>query len=115
MENGIMEQRSGMIDAMLISHDHYDHLDYGSIKALNAKTKEFYVPLGVGAHHRAWGIEETRIHEMDWWDEADLGSLHFAFTPSRHFSGRSISDRFATLWGSWGHPRQTGQHLLQRR
>lgn len=90
-----------MIDAMLISHDHYDHLDYGSIKALNAKTREFYVPLGVGAHLRAWGIEESRIHEMDWWDEADLGSLHFAFTPSRHFSGRGISDRFATLWGSW--------------
>jgi L-ascorbate metabolism protein UlaG (beta-lactamase superfamily) len=90
-----------MIDAMLISHDHYDHLDYGSIRALNAKTKEFFVPLGVGAHLRSWGIEASRIHEMDWWDEADHGSLHFAFAPARHFSGRGLTDRFSTLWGSW--------------
>ena len=90
-----------MIDAMLISHDHYDHLDHGSIQKLNAKTKEFYVPLGVGAHLRAWGIEETRIHELDWWDETAHEGLHFAFTPARHFSGRGVTDRFATLWGSW--------------
>ena len=90
-----------MIDAMLISHDHYDHLDHGSIEALNTRTKEFYVPLGVGAHLRAWGIEEDRIHELDWWEEIDHEDLHFAFAPSRHFSGRGITDRFSTLWGSW--------------
>jgi L-ascorbate metabolism protein UlaG (beta-lactamase superfamily) len=89
------------IDAIVISHDHYDHLDYGSIKKLEAKTREFYVPLGVGAHFRAWGIAEERIHEMNWWDEADFEGIKLAFAPSRHFSGRGISDRSATLWGSW--------------
>lgn len=90
-----------MIDAMLISHDHYDHLDHGSIQKLKAKTKEFYVPLGVGAHLKAWGVEEERIHEMDWWDETNFADLQIAFTPARHFSGRGLTDRFSTLWGSW--------------
>ena len=89
------------IDAVLLSHDHYDHLDHGSIKALKAKTKEFFVPLGVGLHLRAWGIEASRIHELDWWDEADHEGLHFAFTPARHFSGSRHTDRFSTLWGGW--------------
>jgi len=90
-----------MIDAMMISHDHYDHLDYGSIQKLKAKTKEFYVPLGVGAHLKAWGVEEERIHEMDWWDETNFADLDIAFAPARHFSGRGVTDRFSTLWGSW--------------
>ena len=89
------------IDAILLSHDHYDHLDYGSIQALKVKTKEFFVPLGVGMRLRAWGIEPSRIHELDWWDEIDLGHLHLALTPARHFSGRGLMDRFSTLWGSW--------------
>ena len=76
------------IDAILISHDHYDHLDYGSIQKLKTKCKQFYVPLGVGAHFRAWGIDEAQIHEMNWWEETKLDSLFLAFTPSRHFSGR---------------------------
>lgn len=89
------------IDAIIISHDHYDHLDYGSIQKLKAKTKEFYVPLGVGAHLKTWGIKKENIHEMNWWDETTLDSLTLAFTPSRHFSGRGLSDRSKTLWGSW--------------
>ncbi len=89
------------IDAILLSHDHYDHLDRGSILLLKAKTKEFFVPLGVGAHLREWGIEESRIHELDWWGEIDFKDLHFAFTPARHFSGRGLTDRFSTLWGGW--------------
>lgn len=89
------------LDAILLSHDHYDHLDYGSILALKAKTKEFFVPLGVGKHLRAWGVETTRIHELDWWDEAEYDGLKFAFTPARHFSGRGLTDRFSTLWGGW--------------
>ena len=89
------------IDAILLSHDHYDHLDYPSILALKEKTKEFFVPLGVGLRLRAWGIEPARIHELDWWDETDHDGLHFAFTPARHFSGRGLTDRFSTLWGGW--------------
>ncbi len=89
------------IDAIVISHDHYDHLDYPSIKKLKEKTDHFYVPLGVGNHLRSWKIEEKRIHEMDWWDEAQFGAIKIAFTPSRHMSGRGLSDQSATLWGSW--------------
>jgi len=89
------------IDAVLISHDHYDHLDYGTVLLLKAKTKKFYCPLGVGAHLRAWGVKEESIVECDWWDEHTDSELKFVFTPSRHFSGRGLTDRFKTLWGSW--------------
>jgi len=89
------------IDAILLSHDHFDHLDRGSILLLKAKTKEFFVPLGVGKHLRDWGVEASRIHELDWWGEIDFEGLHFAFTPARHFSGRGLTDRFSTLWGGW--------------
>ena len=89
------------IDAVIISHDHYDHLDYPSIKKLAGKVKRFYVPLGVGVHLRAWGIEANRIMEMDWWQETQLEELHFTFTPAQHFSGRKFSNGQHTLWGSW--------------
>lgn len=90
-----------MIDAIIMSHDHYDHLDYGSIMQLKEKTEQFYMPLGVGAHFKKWGVEADRIHELDWWDEITLDSLKFTCTPARHFSGRGFSDRAATLWASW--------------
>jgi L-ascorbate metabolism protein UlaG (beta-lactamase superfamily) len=89
------------IDAILVSHDHYDHLDYGSIKKLNENTGHFFVTLGVGAHLERWGVPAEKITELDWWDEATLGSLTFAATPARHFSGRGFSDRMKTLWASW--------------
>ncbi len=89
------------IDAILISHDHYDHLDYGSIEKLKGKTKEFYVPIGVGNHFKRWGVPEGKIHELNWWDEIDADGLKLALAPSRHFSGRGLSDRSKTLWGSW--------------
>ena len=89
------------IDAVLISHDHYDHLDYGSIQKLKNKTNQFLVPFGIGAHLKSWGIKETRITEFDWWDELTFEHIKFAFTPSRHFSGRGLTNRFSTLWGSW--------------
>lgn len=88
------------IDAIIMSHDHYDHLDYGSIMKLKEKTKQFYMPLGVGAHFRKWGVDESRIHELDWWEDITLDSLKFTCTPARHFSGRSFS-RAKTLWASW--------------
>ncbi len=89
------------VDAVLISHDHYDHLDYGSIRALKEKVGAFYVPLGVGAHLRRWGVAASAIHEVNWWNEAQQGGLGLVFTPARHFSGRGLTDRNATLWGSW--------------
>ncbi len=89
------------VDAIIISHDHYDHLDYESIEKLKDKTRHFYVPLGVGAHFLAWGIAPERIHEMDWWQEIKHENLTLAFVPSRHFSGRGLTDRNTTLWGSW--------------
>ena len=89
------------IDYVFISHDHYDHLDYKSIKKLTKRVKHFFVPLGVGAHLRKWGVEEKQLHELNWWDEFETDNLKFAFTPSRHFSGRGPTNRFSTLWGSW--------------
>lgn len=89
------------IDAVIISHDHYDHLDYATITLLKEKVDKFYMPLGVGAHFIRWGIPESQIVELAWWDEIDLGVISLALTPTRHFSGRAIRDRFKTLWGSW--------------
>ncbi len=89
------------IDAVLISHDHYDHLDYESIKKLKHKVSKFYVPLGVGAHLIEWGIAEQNIVELDWWEEAEFNNLTFTCTPAQHFSGRGLTDRFNTLWSSW--------------
>lgn len=89
------------IDAIIISHDHYDHLDYPSIKELKEKVGKFFVPLGVGNHLRRWEVPEEKIVEMDWWQEQPLENVEIVFTPSRHNSGRGISDQSATLWGSW--------------
>ncbi len=89
------------IDAVLISHDHYDHLDYPSIKKLNSKVTKFFVPIGLAAHLEKWGVATSKIVELDWWQESEFEGLSFACTPSRHFSGRTLTDRFATLWCSW--------------
>lgn len=89
------------IDAIILSHDHYDHLDHGSILALKERTDRFFVPLGVGAHLRAWGVTEERIEELDWWDGTTFRGLQLTCAPARHFSGRGVMDRFTTLWASW--------------
>lgn len=89
------------IDFVILSHDHYDHLDYGSISKLKSKVKQFYTPLGVGNHLIAWGIDQSKVKELDWWDEVEIGEFIFACTPAQHFSGRGIGDNAATLWASW--------------
>lgn len=89
------------IDAVIISHDHYDHLDYESIQKLKKKVNHFYVPLGVDAHLIEWGIDTSKITALDWWETAKVNEVDLVFTPSRHFSGRGLEDRFSTLWGSW--------------
>ena len=89
------------VDAVIISHDHYDHLDVDTIKqlALTQRAK-FFVPLGIGAHLRTWHIPDDRIVELDWNQSASLGELELVCTPARHFSGRFLT-RNVTLWSSW--------------
>ncbi len=89
------------LDAVIITHDHYDHLDYSTICALKDKTKRFVVGLGVENHLLRFGVEEAKISSLVWWQEMELGSLTVACTPARHYSGRSLNDHNATLWTSW--------------
>ncbi|GAB2954193.1 MBL fold metallo-hydrolase [Hymenobacter coalescens] len=90
------------VAAVVISHDHYDHLDYQTIRRLKDKTAHFIVPLGVGAHLRAWEVSPTKIHELDWGDSLQLpGGLTIVSTPARHFSGRGLTNRNSTSWSSW--------------
>ena len=89
------------IDAVLISHDHYDHLDMKTIRHLSAKGTQFYVPLGVGAHLEAWDVPNEQIHEMQWGESINFGSTKIICTPSRHYSGRGLFDYKEQLWSSW--------------
>lgn len=89
------------IDAVFITHDHYDHLDYPSIKKLKKKVSHFFVPLGVNAHLIKWGVEKDNITELDWWEEIEYEGLTAALTPTKHFSGRGPFNRNSTLWGGW--------------
>lgn len=89
------------IDLVLISHDHYDHLDYDSIVKLQNKVKCFYVSLGVKRHLVSWGIPADLITEFDWWQEAHFKDITITFTPTRHFSGRGLTDRAKSLWGGF--------------
>jgi len=90
------------LDLVLVSHDHYDHLDYPTIKELTKSDVPFVTSLGVGAHLEAWGIAPDRITELDWWETHRLpnAELTITATPSQHFSGRGLKDRNATLWSS---------------
>ncbi len=89
------------LDAILISHNHYDHLDRATIVPLADKTSSFHVPLGLGAILQDWGVPREKITEYAWWDEHNLGSITIASVPARHFSGRGLFDRDKTLWCSW--------------
>jgi L-ascorbate metabolism protein UlaG (beta-lactamase superfamily) len=87
-----------VLDAVLISHDHYDHLDRGTIRALKDRVPRFIVPLGVGRRLRDWGVEASRITELDWWEKTHLGELVIQATPARHAGGRGLLDRDKSLW-----------------
>ncbi len=91
-----------VIDAVVVSHDHFDHLDYPTIVELARRDVPFYTSLGVGAHLEAWGVRPSRIVELDWWEESVLpgGRLSFTATPSRHFSGRGTGAN-RTAWSSF--------------
>jgi L-ascorbate metabolism protein UlaG (beta-lactamase superfamily) len=89
------------IDVVLLSHDHYDHLDYESMQRLKGKVGHYFVALGVKRHLVKWGIDPQLVREFDWWESSVLNSIDITFTPSRHFSGRGLTDRAKSLWGGW--------------
>lgn len=89
------------IDAVVISHDHYDHLDHKSIESLAKQKLQFFVPLGVGAHLEHWGVPSDQIVELDWWQNVRVGNLLLTATPARHFSGRNALGSNDTLWATW--------------
>lgn len=107
------------VDVVLLSHDHYDHLCYETISTLvtssNAggmgrraqsdrgveKLPRFISAIGVGAHLEKWGVPSSSITELEWWQEQQVEGVKLTFTPSRHFTGRSMTNRFSTLWGSF--------------
>ena len=88
------------IDAVVISHDHFDHLDMATIQHLAKGGTHFYVGLGIGAHLQRWEVPAAQIHEMDWWEQANIKGVVVHCTPARHYSGRKSMDN-STLWASW--------------
>ncbi len=90
------------IDLVVVSHDHYDHLDYPTIRKLRKHAVPFVTSLGVGAHLEAWGVPPERIVELDWWESFSLPNAELTVTaaPSQHFSGRTVKTRNTTLWSS---------------
>ncbi len=90
------------LDAVLVSHEHYDHLDMETVRALAARGVPFHVPLGIGAHLLAFGVPKKQIVEHDWWENGRLPSgLEIVSTPGRHFNGRGVPGRVGALWTSW--------------
>ncbi|MEQ8144595.1 MBL fold metallo-hydrolase [Streptomyces sp. OP7] len=91
----------GPVDVVVISHDHYDHLDLPTIKELAGTDTVFAVPLGVGAHLERWGVSPDRLRELDWQESTRVGGLTLTATPARHFCGRGLRNTQHTLWASW--------------
>ena len=91
------------VDLVIVSHDHYDHLDYPTVRELAKRNIPFVTSLGVGAHLEAWGVNPDLITELDWWESHRLprGGITVTAAPSQHFSGRGLKDRNATLWSSF--------------
>jgi len=86
---------------VLLSHDHYDHLDYAAVLALAGKTEHFIAPLGVGQRLIEWGIPRYKVQELSWWQSTRAAGLRLTATPAQHFSGRGLFDGNSTLWASW--------------
>jgi L-ascorbate metabolism protein UlaG (beta-lactamase superfamily) len=98
------------LDLVLLTHDHYDHLDMETIRALDSKTDRFAVPLGVENHLIRWGVAPERITALAWWEELQLDGLTLGCTPARHYSSRKGTDAGSTLWCSW--VLKTPHHLV---
>lgn len=90
-----------LIKAVILSHDHYDHLDHAAVLALAGKTEHFVTPLGVGDTLVEWGVPAAKVRQFDWWQGTQIGGVQLVATPSQHFSGRGLFDGNRTLWASW--------------
>lgn len=91
----------GPVDVVVISHDHYDHLDMTTVRALIGSGARFAAPLGVGAHLEHWGVPAERITELDWWESAEIAGLTLTATPARHYCSRGPRTSTHFLWASW--------------
>jgi len=89
------------ITGVILSHDHYDHLDHDAIQQLAPKVAHFVAPLGVGDRLIAWGVPAAKVQQFDWWQGTTIAGVKLVATPAQHFSGRSLSDGNRTLWASW--------------
>ena len=89
------------IRGVILSHDHYDHLDYNTVRHLAKSVDVFLTPLGVGDRLIDWGVDASKVHQLDWWQGVDIDGLRFTATPAQHFSGRGLFDGNQTLWASW--------------
>lgn len=89
------------IDILLLTHDHYDHLDYNVIKEIDGKVSQYIVPLGVENHLERWNVQPDKIRNMAWWEEISVDGLSISCTPTQHFSGRKVIDNMSTLWCSY--------------
>ena len=100
------------IDVVLITHDHYDHLEEPTIKQLNSKTSLFLVPLGIGELLEDWGISSNKVVELDWWERHKVGSLNFIATPAVHYARRWLFDGDERLWCSWSVQSQNNRFFI---
>lgn len=89
------------IEGVILSHDHYDHLDVATIEYLSKTVKHYFVPLGVRTRLVVMGVPAERVSELDWWQGAEHDGVKLTATPAQHFSGRTLGDRDRTLWASW--------------
>ncbi len=89
------------IDILLMTHDHYDHIDLASFEQLKPKVKKYVTTLGTARHYEDWGVSEKDIVEMDWWENLSIDGLDIHCTPSRHFAGRGANNRAKSFWGGW--------------
>ncbi len=89
------------IKGVILSHDHYDHLDHAAILALMPKVEHFLTPLGVGDRLIEWGVPAAKVQQFDWWQGTTIAGVRFVATPAQHFSGRGLNDGNTTLWASW--------------
>ncbi len=80
------------ITGVVLSHDHYDHLDYDAIQKLAPKVAHFVTPLGVGDRLIGWGVPAAKVQQFDWWQGTTIAGVKLVATPAQHFSGRSLSD-----------------------
>lgn len=105
-ESPLRAQDLSSIDVVLLTHDHYDHMDKDALLALAPRTSKFLAPLGVGARLVGWGVPAGKVRELTWWQEDSMRTpagtvLRLACVPARHFSGRTLTDRNTTLWAGW--------------